>query len=175
MISALLPALALAQGHAANLLVNGDFEAGPQGFLTAYRQSENIFDQSTFAVTTDPRKQHQNGTSIRDHTSKKGAMLACNGSNERGAIVWQQTVKVQPHTKYEFSGWGTSWSMDPATGEGRDISPALIRVVINGKSTGAVYGVNAKSGSWSRFYYEWDSGPYNTMTIRLIDANIEMT
>jgi hypothetical protein len=169
----ILAALVLAQVHGQNLLLNGDFEGGAAAFQSAYRQSDNIFDQSTFAVTPDPRKQHPQATSIRDHSSKKGLMLCCNGSNDRGAVVWQQTVKVQPHTTYEFAGWGTSWSMDPATGDGRDVSPALIRVVINGKSTGAVYGVNAKSGNWSRFFYEWNSGPYTTMTIRLIDANIE--
>jgi hypothetical protein len=170
MIHLLVPALLSSQVYGLNLIQNGDFEAGPKGFDTSYRHSESIFDPGTFSVTVNPRNQHRTAASIRDHSGKGGAMLACNGSQEKGVVVWQTTLKVQPRTTYTFAGWATSWSTDPSSGESRDISPAMLRLFVNGKLTGANYGVNAKSGSWSQFTYDWNSGYQTTVTIRLVDA-----
>jgi hypothetical protein len=173
MIHALLPLILNSAASPPNLLENGDFEEGAQGFVTAYRQSSSLFEEGMFAVTTDPRKLHVGAASVRDHTSKAGNMLAINGSMKAGLTVWQASVKVKPRQTYTFSGWTTSWSMDPNSGLARDTSPAILRLYVNGKPSGAIYGVNSKSGSWSKFTYEWESGSNAVVTLRLVDANID--
>ncbi|MEZ0327731.1 MAG: hypothetical protein ACAH95_17685 [Fimbriimonas sp.] len=173
MVHLLFQIAAAAHTYGPNLIVNGDFEAGNKGFQTAYRAADSVFDEGTFAITQNPRKQHNAAASVFDHTSKAGLMLACNGSQEKGVTVWQGTARVERGQTYTFSGWATSWSMDPSTGEARDTSPAMLRVFINGKSTGAIYGVNAKSGSWSKFTYEWSSAYQTVATIRIVDANTD--
>lgn len=173
MIPLLLPLVIGADGPGTNLLVNGDFSAGAKGFVTGYKQSSSLFDPHSFTVIANPRQAHEGGASFRDHSGKGGLMLALNGSEEKNVVVWQSTVKVSPQKKYTFSGWAASWGIDVNTGAGTDPSPAMLRVFINGKPTGAVYGVNAKSGNWGKFTYEWSSGSNTTATIRIVNANVD--
>jgi hypothetical protein len=172
MIHLLLPVVVGLQTPVENLFVNGDFEAGPKGFITNYRLSDSLYDEGTFAVVSDPRKLHPGGASMRDHTGR-GLMLAVNGTHEKGLTVWQQTVKVEPNTVYTFSGWGASWSVDPGMNDARDTSPALLRVFVNGRPSGAVFGVNARSGTWSRFSYDWHSGSQKRVTFRIENVNYD--
>ena len=174
MLPLLLTSVLFASGPAQNLIVNGNFEGDPKTVLTAYRKGDSIFDSGTCAVTTDPHQQHSGAASIRDHTGRGGGkMLAFNGSEEKGAAAWQTTVSVTPDKDYTLIGWATSWSMDVNTGEATDPSPAVLRILINGKPTCAVFGVNAKSGNWSKFTYTFRAERTKTVTIKIVDANVD--
>ena len=154
-----------------NLLVNGDFEAGNQGFTTGYHFSNNdLSPTGVYAVITDPHDSHPGGSSMHDHTSGSGLMLAANGGNDPTNAVWSETIPVRPNTTYLFSGWAASWGQN---GDGTDPSPALLVATINGVQLGAQVRVSAKNGVWQSFAFPWNSEGATQAEIQILDQNTD--
>lgn len=158
----LLTALTLLSASAsANLIVNSDFEAGNTGFSSDYTNSTYIFGASTYAITTNPNINHGGGASYGDNTSGSGLMMAVNGSDTAGDVIWSQTVSVSTATAYQFAVYISSWS---------DVNPADLQFTVNGTSIGGLQ-APSETGVWKLAFANWYSFAATSATIEFTNLN----
>ncbi len=152
-----------------NLVVNGDFEAGNTGFTTGYAYGTSpaiggiLWDESTYAITTNPNSVHSNFSNCGDvGTAPPGNMLVVNGSNTPNTTVWTQTITVDPNTDYSFSSWASS-VMNIGLGD-----VAGLQFFINGVQIGPVFSPTLVACDWQQFVQTWNSGANTSATISII-------
>ncbi len=139
----------------ANLLSNGNFEAGNTGFTSDFSYVPgNITPAQSYDVVDDPASSHFLATSYGDHTTGTGLMLAVNGSNDTTSAFWRQLVAVAPQTSYDFSVWTSSW-----------FSPAEFSLRINGQRVGPTFLTPGSNGVWARTVIHWGSSGANTTAL----------
>lgn len=164
---ALVSALLLgSRSDAQNLIKNGDFESG---FSSQYAYDSSVFGAGTYAIGTDPHNLRGDVASFGDHTSGTGNMLVANASTVAGTAVWTTTVTVAPQTQYTFGIWCASWG--PAGGA--DPSPARLQLFVNGSKVGAEFQPIAQVGQWTGFQRSWTSDTAQTVSLAVVDANLE--
>ncbi|GHG05320.1 PEP-CTERM sorting domain-containing protein [Thalassotalea marina] len=162
----------LAFGSAnANLITNGNFENGYNGFLSeltlAQTGSTGFYPEGVYAVTSDPKKHHPDATSYGDHTyfndaTTTGHMLAVNGSSRANTIIWTTgSIAVQQNSQYDFGAFLSSWH--PA-------SPAELLFSINGETIGNLT-ASTTTGKWEHFFSTWNSGTNDFATISIVNNN----
>lgn len=155
-----------ASADAANLVVNGDFEAGNIGFISDYQYvsgPNSATPPAVYAIDTSPRNVHDLWSNFGDHTTGDGLMMIVNGSLTSGDRVWQEeNLSVLPNTTYYFSTWIAA--SFPA-------SPALLDFSINGEKLGETFTANAAPGTWQQFFATWNSGANTTATLALVNQN----
>jgi len=173
LVSALTIGL-LAAGAPKNLLANGDFSRGYRGFTTLYGRVDKVWGDGTYCIVSDTIQAHPGACSFRDHKTGHGKMMVINGSASPGLPFWIETIKVQPNHHYTFTGWAASWSLSIADGKPIDTSPARIALRVNGKHINEPFAVSEKSGNWTKFSYDWDSGKETEAKIWLTDVNQEV-
>jgi hypothetical protein len=161
-------------GKPKNLLINGDFRHGDRGFVTSYGLSKDLLGDGTYCIGQDPHNVHPGACSVHSHRDGHSSMMLLNGSATEHLMFWGESVKVQPHHKYRFTGWATSWSMNPLDHSPSDYSPARVYFVVNGKRIGVPFVVDGKSGDWKQFEFDWDSGDVLLAKIRLGDENTDV-
>jgi hypothetical protein len=72
-------------------------------------------------------------------------------------------VSVAPQTQYSFSGWVASWT---------NLSPARLRVFINGVQVGQDFAAPSTNGLWSQFVKSWNSGSNTSAILAIVDENV---
>ena len=158
---------------ATELVVNGDFEQGNVGFTSDYHY---VADNPSSQTELQPEGYYSVGTSGRnfhtnfwgyDHTTGTGNYMIING--KKGLTIWEETINIQPDTRYYFSAWALSLNNIDAS--------AKLRFEINGDQVGSTAelgaGVNSNSNPWTkRFWGEWISDATTTTAIVRI-VNIE--
>lgn len=152
-----------------NLVVNGDFESGNNGFTTGYAYGNSpaiggiLWDESTYAITTNPNSVHSNFVNCQDvGTTGPGNMMVVNGSDDPNTTVWSQTIAIDPNTNYSFSAWVTSVE---------NISIANVSILqffINGVQIGPVFSPSLTGCDWQQFMQTWNSGANTSATISII-------
>jgi PEP-CTERM motif len=163
-------AMTLSIAAHANLVVNGDFEAGNTGFASAYvhapgaLSSGPLLNAAQYIVTTNPALHHSLGKNFGDHTSGSGNMLMANGATD-ARVVWQQTLAVAQNTSYFVSAWGANWLTIT------DPNPANLVFEINGVSIGQL-DLTGQSGVWERFTESFFSGANNSVVFRIRDLDL---
>ena len=148
----------------ANLVVNGNFEAGNTGFSSAYRYGSSVFDFQQYAITTNPKTAHNQAASFGDHTSGSGLMMVVNGPRTSDQTVWSQTVSVSPNTVHRFSAWIAAWTTGPQAGQ------AQLQFAINASPVGTIQ-APVLTGVWGEFTATWNSGDATSAAIRIVDLN----
>ena len=153
-----------------NLIFNGDFQLGNQGFVstyTNYSPSNPNGVQRAYGVLTNPNNWYSNFSSCVDHSigNGTGKMMVLDGStyNSGNDSFWCQMVAVEPNKDYLFSYWATS--LTPT-------NLAQIQVKINGVALGTVT-VPSLACSWGEVTYIWNSGDNLIAEICLVDVNYE--
>lgn len=150
--------------QAANLVTNGDFEAGNTGFGSDYTFVTSTTPPAVYTVDDDPNDGHPAFTSFGDHTTGTGLMMIVNGSENAGDRVWyQDSIGVLANTTYFFSTWIAS--AHPA-------SPAQLKFSINGSQIGATFVASATTGLWQQFYATWNSGANTSVDLALVNQNL---
>lgn len=187
-LMATLAALALAVGPAfANLITNGDFEAGNTGFTSAYTYHAltaadpdsaygpplGLYEEKYYGVGTNPSSYHVSWATFGDHTSGAGNMMIVNGSTDSGVNVWSSPVLansiiVAPGTTYYFAAWLAS--VYPQTGQ-NPIAPATLAFSINGVEIGGDFQLTAPVGTWELFYVPWLADATGFANLSLINKN----
>jgi hypothetical protein len=162
---AAIVALAIAtSGQAANLVLNGDFEAGNVIFGSDYTFVVDTHPPGVYTVDDDPNDGHEAFTSFGDHTTGTGQMMIVNGSEVEGLRVWYENgLVVVPNTTYFFSTWIAS--AHPA-------APAQLDFSINGAAIGPTFTAPATTGVWQQFFASWNSGSNTTADIALVNRNL---
>jgi hypothetical protein len=146
-----------------NLLENGDFSQGNQGFYSDYDRGCDR-GSGQYEIVKDANSCNHQWHGF-DHTTGIGNFMVENGAVNPGWVVWRQTVTVTRHIDYEFSGWVTS--VDPR-------ALAVLSILINEEEIGSVTAPDVV-GTWSGFSFDWNSGEDISATISIIDETIIFT
>ena len=149
-----------------NLIFNGDFSAGDNGFDSDYIYGTGgsvglLTQEGQYAIATNPRNTHNQFVNCADHTGGNGNMMVVNGSGVPDS-VWCQTVTVQPNTEYAFSAWVTSVVSQ---------NPADLQFFINGFPLGTQYDATSATCSWQQFAQFWPSGGAASARICIVNVN----
>jgi hypothetical protein len=162
-LGAILPVAA-----SANLVINGDFEAGNTGFISGYSYAPpaSMYDPATYTVGTDPNLVHSAWTygPHADHTfagqNGVGHMMIVNGDQIPNVTVWQGTLTTPliQGQKYEFSAWVANIYV---------VSPAILEFNVGNTSLGSITPQNL--GTWEHFSKTFTAGA--NQTTALINQN----
>lgn len=152
----------------ANLILNGDFEAGNSNFSSAYTYMASGLPEGVYFVGTDPHVWNPGAPAgCGDHTTGKGNMMIINGATVAGVNVWTTgPISVMPNTNYAFSVWIQSVS---------PLAPAILQFSINGTPLGQPVNANSNTCNWDQFYTTWNSGNSTTATISLLNNNTALS
>lgn len=162
--------LASASVAQANLLVNGNFDAGLQGVNTDYSLS-NVGCISCVGVASNTLTWYNAPGYVLpfgDHTSGTGMMLLYDPpANPPTKRIWYQNVDVVSGQTYEFSGW-----MREANTEnyGSEANNGLIGAYANNTSLGAFRASNPEDG-WRFFSATYLADITGTIELALRDMN----
>ena len=150
--------------HAQNLITNPAFSAGNTGFTSAYTFVTSNFAVQEYGVVTNPQAWNGNLASFGDHTTGTGSMLIANGATTANLDVWRQIgLAVTPATDYVFSGYVAA-----AFGS----SAPVMEFFAGATSLGAVT-PSLTTGTWSFFTGTWNSGANTSVTLRIVDNNLD--
>ena len=161
--------------QAAQLLTNGNFDAGNTGFYSEYTYNmATLWDEGTYDVDDNPLDTHPLFTPFADHTPSPdaGMMMVINGSGTADKVVWAQgdigggtPLLGAANSAYTFSFWLAK--VYPS-------SPANLNLWINGvKVDGANFQNTAGVGVWEQFTFSGVTGADGLKTIGLTNANLE--
>jgi len=90
----------------ANLVSNGDFEAGNSGFTSGYSNSGSNTTEGQYTVASNPYPWNGLFISSGDHTSGHGLMMVANGAPTAGQVVWRSnSIAVASSTNYFFEAF----------------------------------------------------------------------
>jgi hypothetical protein len=148
-----------------NLIVNGDFEQGDVGFTSDYQSSDHDGGPQFYGIVKNPKDFNNELTSFGDHTSGTGFMMSVNGATVPDKVVWSETAPVNAATNYDFATWVATCY--PA-------SPAELDFRFNGDSVG-VFTAPSEAGVWKEFATTWNSGVSTSVTIQIIDKNLQFS
>ena len=144
-------------------VVNGDFDMGNYGFVSAYQYTDNLFPEGTYYVGANAHDYHV-GFEGLGHGGT-GNFMIINGSMSPGITVWTEQITVTPNTYYAFSTWVCNVSL------GQPDEVARLQFSINGEQLGDVFsGVN-QLNVWEQFYVIWNSGNTTSATITILNQN----
>lgn len=165
----LCPAASYAQCGAcqfqAQVVANGAFTSGNNGFTTSYEPGSGFFcplcDDGTYAVGTNAIFFHSDFLGS-DHTNPPfGNFLIVNGSDQSGAQVWCQTLSVQPDTDYELVFWARDVTNNP------DPHPlAQLAFTIDGVQVGEIH---VAEGGWTSNTVAWNSGAATVIELCIVN------
>ncbi len=154
--------------NAANLVTNGDFEAGNTGFTSGYAYTApgagNLYPEATYTVDTDPTNSHNLFSSFGDHTTGTGNFMIVNGSGTQNVSVWSNaaSIAVTPGKSYSFTAWISSVYPD---------SPAQLQFTVGGVDLGT-FTAPGTTGMWQQVGGIFTAGPTDTLvTLSIINQN----
>jgi len=163
----------MASGAQANLVINGDFEAGNTGFTSdyAYAPAGNT-TEGQYTVRSNPYPWNGAFISAGDHTTGSGQMLVVNGSPTAGDIVWESgDIGLLSNTNYFFE----AFVMNVCCSGGSVINPPILTfsIILDGGTpidlnTAITPNVN---GVWTGISNSFNSGVATTAKLFLINAN----
>ncbi len=163
---------AVASGRVyANIVVNGDFEAGNSGFASSYgyvppTSPIPVFSScgpaGVYTIGSDPGACHSDWPHFGAHGGTQ--MMIINGAGSSGT-VWQEAgLTILPNTTYLLSAWVASMS---------SLSPAQLVFSINGVPAGNALNANGPAGDWQQFSVLWNSGGQTMVSLDIVDLNIQ--
>jgi hypothetical protein len=167
------------------LVTNGDFNQGNNGFLSdysfvngfantavGYSSGTGLYPESKYTVVANRTDSNvtlyhpaffgngrNQGNTVGRNDDK---YMAINGSTVIGQKIWSQTVEVVPNNNYSFSAWITSINAG---------NPSLLRFLINGIEIGPQISAPSTLNAWKQFYTVWNSGSATTAEITIINDN----
>ena len=153
-----------------NLVTNGDFESGPNGFSTQYIQSPG--NQALAAPgywSVGNTILNAWWANCQDHTPGSGInMMFVDGADGTGSVpvgsdFWCQTVSVQPNTDYVFYAWLTNGNASGATSQ--------LLFSVNGTGLGTPINTPLGTCTWNQFSAIWNSGSATTANICVAEAS----
>jgi len=152
-------------GLRANMITNGDFEAGLLGIVTDYTYiapTGTVHPQQRYTVYTSPKSVHSSWADYGDHTTGTGNMMIVNAATVADQTVWEQTVTVTSNTDYIFTYWLSS---------SYHTNLAQLECSFNGSTVGTATAPGT-TGVWQEVSYNWNSGASTSATIRLVDLTL---
>ena len=154
-------------GSGVNLLTNGDFELGNSGFGSTYTYTTPpTTGYGLYYVVSNPN--NANTTyfiSGADHTSGTGTLqMVVDGAETTGAIIWSQTIAVNPNTAYQFSYWAEN-----VNSQGNN-NYAKLQLFVNNVPIGTINTISATS--WNQYLCDLNSGSSTSLQLTMINTYI---
>ena len=154
----------------ANVIVNGDFQAGNQDFYTEFVFSPgDILPEHTYDIVSNPSLSHPNAEDYFDHTfgTPEGLMMAVNGIEDFGQpnVVWGQTVDVVQYHTYYFICWHSLWA----------VGDAGVQILVNGVELGPPFMAGGDLGEWIMYEATWESVDETQVMIEIINTTASET
>lgn len=153
------------------MTTNGDFEAGNTGFTSYYSyNASSVWNEGVYSISSVAHNVHSNFcTTCYDHTygTSSGHYMIVNGNPTANIAVWQQTININPNTKYRFSCYVMT-----VNNQTMPINKvAHLQFIVNNQ-VGQEFYADLQSGTWNLAAFDWESG-YNdyTATIKIINLN----
>lgn len=147
----------LSESEGNNLIVNGDFSAGDNGFTTGYTPGSPPLATSSYFIGASSTAAGPGTSDCSDHSSGSGNMLMARNTAAANGTVWQQTVPVNPNTTYRFSAFIQSLKL---------FNNSLLELAINGNTVLE----NITPGgtcNWQEHAVLWNSGNNSTVTLAI--------
>jgi len=148
-------------GASANMLVNGDFEAGNSGFASDYQLDATVPVVATYTVASTVPNGWAPG--FGDHTTGTGLMGIFNASDDPDDRVWAQTLDLTLGTSYRFEGWVSALteSIRPGTAP-------ILELRVGGVAKG-VFNTAALDDTWQAFMIGWIQATSGSFEVSLHD------
>ncbi|OYX79082.1 MAG: hypothetical protein B7Y82_02720 [Sphingomonadales bacterium 32-65-25] len=168
-------ALGALPAAAANLVTNGDFEAGNTGFTSAYAYTPGgNSTEGQYTVRSNPFPWNSAFLSRGDHTSGTGLMYVGNGAPNLGDIVWQSsTIAISANTNYFFEAFAMNVCCSFVL-PGNSDPNFTFRISLNGGAATdlATLTIPAnQAGTWFGLSTNFNSGAATSVQLSLINAN----
>lgn len=155
-----------------NLVPNGDFEAGNTQFSSDYTYATFNTVEGEYTVGTNPQAFNGNLLMIGDHTTGTGMMFIGNGKATPDRVWYSGSIAVQPNQKYYFEAWVMNACCPPPYGDGiNPVGPSELSFYANDQLLGTR--TSSQLGVWEGLSTTWDSGPANSVTLKLVNANTQ--
>lgn len=166
-------ALACAPAQAANLVTNGNFDAGNTGFFSQYNYTPaGNGTEGEYTVRSNPFPWNPAFASFADHTSGVGQMLVVNGSPNVGDIVWRSNViAISALTNYFFEAYVANVC---CAGGGINPPNLTFSVSLDGGALQALSTLGVPGdpvGNWIGLSNSFNSGSATSAQLYLINAN----
>ena len=153
------------------MTVNSGFEMGNTGFTSYYSyNATSVYSEGVYSISSIAHNVHPDFcTTCYDHTygTPSGHYMIVNGNQTPNISVWQETININPNTKYRFSCYvmtvnGSAQTLDKV---------AHLQFYVNNQ-VGQEFYANLQPGIWNLAAFDWESG-YNdhTATIKIINLN----
>lgn len=168
-------AVAAIPATAANLVPNGNFEAGNIGFTSAYAYAPGgNSTEGQYTVRSNPFPWNGAFLSRGDHTTGTGQMFVGNGAPNLGDIVWRSSeITIAANTNYFFEAFAMNVCCSFAL-PGNSDPNFTFRISLNG---GPVTGLATltipanQAGKWFGLSTNFNSGAATMVQLSLINAN----
>lgn len=146
------------------LVVNGHFEDGNNGFTTDYLIGNvgPTMADDFYTVTANPSNYHSGFTGTG--FGGGGNFLVANGSMNANQSVWCQSIAVNPDTYYNFSAAISSMFA---------VSPAQLEITINGVPLATLLNAPAAINVWNTISDSWYSAGATQADICITNLNLQ--
>lgn len=161
---------------AANLVTNGDFEAGNSGFTSDYSYSPGGNGaEGQYTVRSNPFPWNGNFLSLGDHTSGSGLMYVGNGAPNAGDIVWQSgSIALTSNTLYFFEAFVINVCCNPNYGGGNSDPILTFRISLDGGPSADLATRTlpaSQAGVWFGLTSNFNSGSSSSVVLSLVNEN----
>lgn len=148
-----------------NLIYNGDFSHGNEGFFSSLTYvsspgSQALWPETTYAIGTNPNSYHQ----YFNNCTHDGNMLIANGAVTPNVNVYRTQVIIEPGTDYIFSCEATNVAQANSV-------LARLQFSINGEQLGPIFTPTSTPCQWNRFYQIWHNDNATTAEIKILNQN----
>ena len=149
-----------------NLIENGNFELGNQGFTSMYNLSciNGSMPPGSYCINNRTDTYWSPWSSCQDHTKQDGTgnMYITDGAPKVNESIWCQTVNVEQNTDYALSTWIASVI---------SVEPATLQFTINGEEISTAFTASSSECEWNEFFEIWNSGLNTNAEICITNEN----
>jgi gliding motility-associated-like protein len=149
-----------------NLIYNGTFELGDQGFMSSYTSfypNNPSGQQAAYGITNNASFWYNGFSPCVDHTYANGIgkMMVVDGATSGTNPFWEQNIQVEPNKNYNFHYFAQSLTTS---------NPSNVHVAFNGITQG-IDTLSSTTCDWISYNYSWFSGADSILKIQLTDLN----
>jgi hypothetical protein len=161
---------------AANLVTNGDFEAGNSGFTSDYSYSPGgNSTEGQYTVSANPSGWNGAFLSRGDHTSGSGLMYVGNGAPNAGDIVWKSgSIALTSNTLYFFEAFVMNVCCIPSYTGGNSDPILTFRISLDGAPSVDLATRTlpaSQAGVWYGLSSNFNSGSATSVVLSLVNEN----
>ncbi len=153
------------QSDEKNLIYNGNFSLGNEGFQTDYTYSTSSFAQGYYTISKNPQSIHPGFARCTDHTGDAaGLMMIFDSYTIPDKLVWGQKINAVKGNNYRFKMWATKLVY---------YEDSYLDIKINNKSIlNKLFRVSKASCTWSYLEIDWISDVNGPIDLQIYNTTL---